>query len=202
VNYATSNGSATAGSDYVAIAAGTATFSPGDLTENITVQIIGDRLPESDEYLYVNLTGATGAALGYPTQGYGYIQDNEPRFSINDASITEGNSGTKLLTFTVTLSAAYDQVVTVNYATQNYTATAGSDYVAKSGTLTFNPGQLTQTFTVTINGDKQKESDEYFNVVLSGASSNALIWDGYGLGTILSDDPGNGPPPGKGNGKP
>jgi len=101
----------------------------------------------------------------------------------------------------VTLSAAYDQAVTVNYATQNGSATAGSDYVAKSGTLTFNPGQLTQTFTVTINGDKQKESDEYFNVVLSGASSNALIWDGYGLGTILSDDPGNGPPPGKGPNK-
>ncbi|MCE9527114.1 MAG: FG-GAP-like repeat-containing protein [Planctomycetales bacterium] len=200
VNYATGDyGSATAGSDYVS-KTGTAIFNPGELTKNITIDIIGDRLSEYDEYLYVNLTGATGAALGYSTQGYGTIVDNEPRLSINDASITEGNSGTKLMTFTVTLSAAYDQTVTVNYATQNYTATSGSDYVAKSGTLTFNPGQLTQTFTVTINGDKQKEPDEYFEVLLSGASSNAMIWDAYGLGTILNDEPGKGS--GKGPGKP
>jgi hypothetical protein len=129
--------------------------------------------------------------------------DNEPRLSINSPSITEGDSGTKLLTFTVTLSAAYDQSVTVHYATQDGSATSGSDYVAKSGNLTFNPnGPLTQTITVTIKGDKQKENDEYFSVVLSGASSNAMISNAYGMGTILTDDPGNGPPPGKGHGKP
>jgi len=203
VNYATAAyGSATAGSDFVA-KTGTATFNPGQLTKDITIDIIGDRLPESDEYLYVNLTGATHASLGYPTQGIGYIVDNEPRLSINSPSITEGDSGTKLLTFTVTLSAAYDQSVTVHYATQDGSATSGSDYVAKSGNLTFNPnGPLTQTITVTIKGDKQKENDEYFSVVLSGASSNAMISNAYGMGTILTDDPGNGPPPGKGHGKP
>ena len=79
------------------------------------------------------------------------------------------------MTFTVTLSAAYDQAVTVRYATGDGSATvAGGDYVATSGTLTFAAGQTTRTFTVTIRGDKKREADEYFDVVLSGASSNAL----------------------------
>jgi hypothetical protein len=193
VTYATADyGGATAGSDYVA-KVGTATFNPGELTKNITVEIIDDRLGEYDEYFYVNLTGATGAMLDdYQTSGYAYIQDNEPRLSINSASVTEGNSGTKLMTFTVTLSAAYDQAVTVNYATQDGTAIAGQDYVAAAGILTFSPGQTSKTFTVTIKGDKSKEYDEYFYVSLSNPSSNALLNDPTGWGTILNDDGGKG----------
>ena len=66
---------------------------------------------------------------------------------------------------------------------------AGGDYVAKQGTLTFAPGQTTKTFTVTIKGDTKREADESFYVLLSGASSNALIPDAYGWGTIVNDDP-------------
>ena len=121
----------------------------------------------------------------------------------HDVTLAEGNAGTTAFNFSVTLSNASFQTVTVTANTANGTATlADNDYQQVLNQLvTFNPGQpLTQTFTVTINGDKQKESDEYFEVVLSGASSNALIWDAYGLGTILTDDPGKGP--GKGPGKP
>jgi hypothetical protein len=107
-------------------------------------------------------------------------------------SLTEGNNGTKLMTFTVTLSKVYDQTVTVNYATGDSGATAGSDYVAAAGTLTFAPGQTTKTFTVAIKGDKRRESDESFWVTLSGASSNAQVDGYYGFGTILNDDHGNG----------
>ena len=64
--------------------------------------------------------------------------------------------------------------------------------MATSGTLTFAPGQTTRTFTVAIKGDKQKESDESFYVLLSGASSNATISNAYGWGTILNDEPGRG----------
>ena len=193
VTYATATyGSATAGSDYVATV-GTATFNPGELTKAITVEIIDDRLGEPDESLSVNLTGATGAMLDYWTTGYGYIQDNEPRLSINSVSLTEGNSGTKLMTFTVTLSAAYDQPVTVKYATQNGSAVAGSDYVATAGSLTFAIGQTTKTFTVAIKGDKSKEYDEYFNVLLSDASDNALLYNSTGSGSILNDDGGKSP---------
>ena len=111
-------------------------------------------------------------------------------------SLTEGNSGTQVMTFTVTLSAAYDQAVTINFATADGTAKASdNDYVATSGTLTFAPGQTTKTFTVTIKGDTKKEADEFFYVRLNGASSNALIDIGYGYGNILNDDLG----PGKGH---
>jgi Calx-beta domain len=150
--------------------------------------VYGDRLAEPDEYFTVNLTGATGASI-YNGTGYGNIQDDEPRLSINSMSVKEGNSGTKVMTFTVTLSAAYDQPVTVHYATQDGSAkVADNDYVATSGTLTFAAGQTSQTISVVIKGDRKTETDEYFNVVLSSVSSNAFIDNAYGWGTILDDD--------------
>lgn len=193
VNYTTGDSSATvAGGDYQANT-GSVPFAAGQTSALITVLVNGDRIAESDESFSVQLTGATGAEIlsGY---AYGTIKDDEPRISITGGSVKEGNSGTTSITFTVTLSAAYDQTVTVNYQTQASTATAGEDYVSKSGTLTFLPGQTTKTFTVTINGDKKKEPNEYFFVNLSGASSNAMIASYSALGTILNDDGG---PPGK-----
>ena len=89
-----------------------------------------------------------------------------PALSINDVTVSEGNAGTSTGTFTVTLSAAAASAVTVNYATADGTATAGSDYVASSGTLTFSAGQTTKTIAVTINGDATVESDETFVVNL------------------------------------
>jgi hypothetical protein len=188
VTYATSDGSATsAGGDY-RTASGTVTFAAGQTTKTISVQVNGDRFAEGDETFALNLTGATGALI---TNGSSYatIHDDEPRISINSASVTEGNSGTTLLAFTIWLSAPYDQTVTVNLATHDDQATvAGGDYVAKSGTLTFLPGETVKTFTVTIKGDTQRETDESFYVVLSGSSSNALIHDEYGWGTIVTDE--------------
>ncbi len=116
-----------------------------------------------------------------------------PTLSINNVSITEGNSGTKNATFTVNLSDASTQTVSVNYATANDTAIAGSDYTAKSGTLSFNPGQTSKTFSVPILGDTTVESDETFKVNLSQAS-NATIADAQGVGTILNDDSSQPPP--------
>jgi large repetitive protein len=78
--------------------------------------------------------------------------------------------------------------VTVNCATANGTATAGSDYTSTSGTVTFAPGETTKTITVVVKGDKEKESNETFFVDLFGASSNASIVDAQGIGTIVDDD--------------
>ncbi len=188
ITYATADGTATlAGGDYRA-ATGTVTFAAGQTVKSVTVLVNGDRIAEDDEFFYLNLTGSTGAFLNN-ARGYGYIQDDEPRISINSVSVTEGNSGTKLMTFTVKLSAAYDQAVNVNFATHDDSATVGGgDYVAKSGTLKFAPGQTMKTFTVTIKGDTKREADESFYVLLSGASSNAIIPDAYGWGSILNDD--------------
>ena len=88
-------------------------------------------------------------------------------------TVTEGNAGTTAATFTVTLSAAATFPVTVNYATANGTATAGSDYTAASGTLTFAPGQTSKPITVTVNGDTAVEPNETFFVNLS-APTNAI----------------------------
>jgi hypothetical protein len=107
--------------------------------------------------------------------------------SINDVSTTEGNSGTKVLTFTVTRSSG-NAAFAVNYATANGTATAGSDYVATSGTLNFGANVNSQTISVTINGDTAFEGNETFFVNLSGATNGAIISDSQGQGTIVNDD--------------
>ncbi|HET6573303.1 MAG TPA: Calx-beta domain-containing protein [Fimbriiglobus sp.] len=193
VDYATSDyyySSATAGVDYQATT-GTLTFAAGDTTMTVTVPVNGDRLGEYDETFVVNLDGADGARIASGT-GYGTILDDEPRISINSQSVTEGNHGTKVMTFTVTLSAAYDEAVTVRYSTEDGSAKAGEDYVATSGTLTFATGETSKTFTVVIKGDKKKEYDESFSVQLSDASSNALLWQSYGYGDIFNDDGGRG----------
>src|SRR5262249_9285223 len=123
-------------------------------------------------------------------QGIGTINNDDPLpdLSINDVAVTEGNSGTTNAVFTVSLSAASGRTVTVNFATTNGTATAGSDYAATNGTLTFAPGTMTRPITVRVNGDALNESDETFFVNLSTAV-NASLSDTQGLGTIVNDDP-------------
>src|SRR5437763_1786058 len=93
-----------------------------------------------------------------------------PTLSIGDSTVTEGNVGPNGANFTVTLDPAASTSVTVHYATSNGTATAPSDYMSKSGTLTFAPGQQTATVTVDVNGDTTDEPDETFFVDLSDAS--------------------------------
>src|SRR6185295_16106875 len=110
-----------------------------------------------------------------------------PALSVNDVTVTEGNSGTVSATFNVTLSPAAIGTVTVGFATANGTATAGSDYVASSGTLTFNPGDTVKTVTVAVNGDTVVEGNETFFVNLSSPTW-ATLSDGQGQGTIANDD--------------
>jgi glucose/arabinose dehydrogenase len=110
-----------------------------------------------------------------------------PAVSINDVSVSEGNSGTTTAGFTVSLSTASSQTVTVNYATANNTATAGNDYINASGTLVFAPGQTSQTLNVGISGDVLNEDTVSFNVNLT-SPTNATIADGQGVGTIVDDD--------------
>jgi len=189
VHYSTANGAATAGSDYTTTS-GTVTFLAGETSHTVTVAVTGDRVPESDETFFVNLDNASSNASLADAQGVGTILDDEPRITINDVSLSEGNSGTKSFNFTVSLSAAYDAAVTVSYATANGTATvANKDYQSKSGTVTIAAGVTSQTVTILVTGDRRKESDETFYVNLSNAVSG-LITDSQGVGTILNDDGG------------
>jgi hypothetical protein len=188
VQYATANGTATAGSDYQA-RSGTLTIPAGQTTGTITVPVLGDRLPEPDETFVVNLSGATDATVA-DGQAVGTIADDEPRMSISDVTKAEGRKNqTTLFTFTVTLSAPYDQPVTMSFHTADGTATTSDgDYVAKTGTLTFNPGETTKTITIDVKGDRKREANESFSVELFGNSSNSRLTKSYGYGTILNDD--------------
>jgi len=107
--------------------------------------------------------------------------------SVNDVSATEGGINGTDFVFEVSLNASLNQVVTVNYATVNDSAIAGSDYVSTSGTLTFNPGETTKNVTVKVLGDDIVEPDERFFLSLSN-SQNALISDGTGQGIIINDN--------------
>jgi hypothetical protein len=187
VNYATADGTAVSPSDYTA-ASGTLTFAPGETTKTITVLVKGDRLGEADEAFFLNLSAASNATVA-DAQGLGTIVDDEPRFRINNVSMMEGNSGTRLYVFTVTLSAAYDQAVWVAFRTLNGSATAGdNDYVANAGSLNFNAGVTTRTVAVQVRGDIKQEADETFYLDLFRNSSNSLVANSRGIATILNDD--------------
>jgi hypothetical protein len=120
-----------------------------------------------------------------------------PGITVGDLSITEGNpqavSGTGSavtttpLTFTVTLSAASAQPVTVQYATANGTAVVGSDYAAASGTLTFAPGETQKPVTVLVSRDTTAESSETLSLILFSAT-NATLTKAAATGTIVDDD--------------
>src|SRR5439155_125188 len=155
VNYATADGTATlADSDYQN-ATGTVTFAPGQTNRTLTVLVNGDTKFEPNESFLVNLAGATNATIA-DNQGIGTINNDDaaPSISINDVAVVEGNSGTASAVFTVSLSNPSSQTITVNYATADGTATvADSDDQNATGTVTFPPGQTTQTITVLVNGD-------------------------------------------------
>src|SRR5262249_52452092 len=152
---------ASAGYDYVA-ASGTITFNPGETTQTITVMVNGDRLAEPNETFVLNLSSPVNAMI-LRDQSLGTIIDDEPRISISDVARAEGQRAhPTLFPFTVTLPAAYDQAVTLSCRPPDVTANSGEDYTAKTGTLTFNPGETTKTIAISVIGDSKKEADETF----------------------------------------
>jgi len=191
VDYATVAGTATAGSDYTALLLTTLSFAPGETSKTITVSVNGDSTVEPDETFSVNLSNAVNTAIGNG-QGIGKILDDDslPGLAISDVTKFEGNRATTAFTFTVTLSYASANTVTVYYATADGSAkTSDKDFTLASGTLTFNPGEISKTITVSVRGDTKVELDETFFVNLS-KPTNATLADSQGGGTILNDDGG------------
>ena len=189
VDYTTSDGTATTADADYQTAAGTVTFDPGETTATIDVTINGDTAHESDETFTVDLSNASNAGIA-DGSGLGTIQDDDaaPTISIADASVTEGDVSDTTLSFDVTLSVASPGVVTVDYTTNNGTATvADGDYDAGASTLTFGAGETSKTIDVTVHGDATYEADEHLTVDLSNASG-ATIADDSGTGTITNDD--------------
>nr|WP_314707222.1 autotransporter domain-containing protein [uncultured Comamonas sp.] len=169
----------------------TVTASPGGASATgssspITVTGLTNGLPYTFTVTATNSagTGIASAASNSVTPG---TLAPLPSLSINDVSRPEGNAGTTAFIFTVTLTPASASAVSVDYATIDDTAKAGSDYTAASGTLTFGPGVTTHTLTVLVNGNTVVEPNKIFFVNLSN-STNATIVDAQGVGTILNDD--------------
>jgi hypothetical protein len=187
-NFATVDNTALAGLDYTSQTGGVS-FTPGTLTQNFNVPVLGDLLVEGDETFSVLLTNPVNATLA-DDEGIGTIEDNEetPLLTVADASILERDSSqSDILSITVTLSVESSNPVTVTYGTEAGTAIAGLDYTAVSDTLVFDPGQMSKTVSVTIVGDNLYEDDEIFYLMLSDPQL-AVIGDGQGVVTILNDD--------------
>ena len=198
VAYSTADGTATSGSDYVA-ASGTLTFAAGETSKTIEVKVKSDKVAESNETLTIRLANADGATIADGSATGTVTNDDAaatlPALSVGDVSMREGDSGTAELMFIVTLDKAATGLVTVNYATADGTATAGSDYAVLTGTLTFAAGETSKMVHVVVNGDTAVEAAETFSLTLSGATG-ATIADATAVGQITDDDtqqdPGNG----------
>ncbi len=191
VMYATSNGTATAGSDFVT-AAGTLVFAEGETSKSFTITIVDDTAFEDDETVNLFLSDPTGgASLGeasttvltildddVPAQ----VQFNAPAYSVLEA---EGSA-----TITVDRSGDDTIQVVVTYTTGNGTATAGADYVAASGTLVFAEGETSKSFSITIVDDSDFEDDETVNLVLSDPTGGASLGDASTAVLTVFDDDG------------
>jgi Ca2+-binding RTX toxin-like protein len=191
-NY-TVGGTATNGTDYTSIPT-SVTFAAGSSTATVTFDPTADTTVEPDETVILTLAAGTGYTVGTPNAATGTItNDDSASISINDVTVSEGNSGTTNAVFTVTLSNPVDTSVTLNYSTANGTATtADNDYTAIATTpLTFNVGETSKTITVAVNGDTKVENNETFFVNLSNLQANGrnvTITDNQGQGTINDDD--------------
>ena len=184
VDFATADVTAEAGTDYTA-QSDTLTFRAGQTIKRIFVPTTDDRFHEPEERFRVTLSNPSGATLADAT-GEGRISDNDrPELSIGSASVEEGNTAR----FEVRLAPPSEQTVTVAYATMNVTAEAGTDYTARSGTLTFSARQTMMTISVPTTDDTERESDEHFRVTLSNPSG-ATLNDATGEGTIFDNDGG------------
>lgn len=185
---ATFASTATAGEDFVPNSQTAVVIPAGASSATFTVLVNGDVLNEADERFFVRIANVTGAFVN-GSQGTGTITNDDPlpTLSISSPSIVEGNLGNRTLNFVLTLDAPSSLGVSVNVATANGTATAGSDYVGTTGGIFFAPGETSKTLPVTINSDTAPEADESFTVTMSGVT-NATIGANPGTGTIINDD--------------
>ena len=152
------------------------TFDPGPLS------------PATRYYWRVDAKNAAGTTAGPVWSFTTSAVKDVPEISIADARVTEGDSGaTGNMVFAVRLSARASQEVTVRFATDEGTATAGSDFTALSGILTFTPGDTARSITVRVTGDDVDEQDETFTITLSNPR-NATLGDATATGVIEDDD--------------
>jgi hypothetical protein len=188
----TSSGTAVAGTDFQGTST-SLTFAPGETTKTITVPVIGDLVYEGNETFSLQLQNASGAGIADGT-GEGVIIDNEPQptLSVNDVTVTEGDSGTVDAVFTVTLSGPSAFQSGFSFTLANGTAIENEDYSGVGGGSFILPGATTRTITVPIIGDTLAEGDETFFLNIADPT-NSTISDSQGVGTIVDNDNSSSP---------
>lgn len=199
VGWSTSDGSALGAVDYQ-ISSGTVTFAPGETQKTFTVNVLGDTQAEGDETFWVNINTPNGVGVArWSALCTIRNDDGVAMASIDDVTITEGDSGQKNVNFTISMTPAWPATsAEVAYVTKDGTARAGTDYAARSGSVIFNTGDTAKTISVPILGDTDPEGDETFTLQISLASSCcngaiATFSKATGTATILNDDVGVGP---------
>lgn len=191
VDFVTTDGSGKHSDGDYETTTGRLTFAPGETQKTIEVPIVGDLRNEANETIFVRLSNSVGGTIG-DSLGQGTIQNNDPTptFSVGDVSVPEMDYNTGTVNLYVQLSSPSGQTLTVDYRTENGTATSTSnikDYIDTFGTLTFLPGQTVQSLKVSVVGDLRVEPDETVRLLLSNPI-NANISDDLAILTILNDD--------------
>lgn len=169
----------------------TLVFGSTETSRTVTIPVFGNNVVDEDpeRFFDVQLTSPSEGVTVGVAQGTGtIIDDDELQVSIQNASVTEGDTGTTEALVTVRLSQPLNQAVTVAFNTVEDTAIAGEDFEQVSGILTFAPNQETQTIRVPVIGDTIVEMNETFFVELSNPSGNAVLGNDRATVTIVEDD--------------
>jgi Domain of unknown function (DUF4347)/FG-GAP-like repeat/Calx-beta domain len=173
------------------------TIPDGQTSGSFTVNINDDTLLETAETaIFTIAQPSSGIVLGATTSGSVTITDNEINLAIaaTNANQTEGNSGTKPFTFTVTRAGDTSVTTTANWVVTggatNPANAADFSGVLPSGTVSFGIGEATKDIIVNVSGDTVGELNENFNVTLSNPSTPATITTATAAGTIRNDDGG------------
>jgi hypothetical protein len=196
VNVATVNGTAVAGSDFVAPATQTLTFRPGEMVKTVDVALINDTASEGREFFDLRLSSPVGATLLAQPTGRATIGASDaapvalPRITVSDAISDETATW---LEFVVSLSAPSTQRVSVSYNNSNVTAANGSDYGARASTLTFAPGETTKVVKIPLLDNAVAERGEFLGLNLF-SPVNATVARPFALGKIVDNDAASGTP--------
>jgi len=189
VKYTTADATAIAPGDYTAKAVTTLRFAPGESTKEVNVDVAGDTGTEIDETFRLTLSAPVGAVIADSSGTATIVNDDFSAFSVTDVSVTEGNAGTVVASFTITRAGNTSGAATVSYKTLDSSATAASgDYSSAPLTpVSFAAGVSFRTVSVAVTGDTNIEPNETFTVNLS-SPIGGVISDISGTGTIVNDD--------------
>jgi hypothetical protein len=188
VHVKTADGTAKVGSDYKKVE-GNLLFAKGEKSKTFGIPIVTDSTKEADETFFVRLSNPNNALLPDAKATITLRNDDgKVAVSVGNASVREGNSGTRDMVFRIRLSHPTTNAVKVGYGTASNTAKANEDYEPQVESVTFAAGQTSKDVRIKIVGDTRKEPNETFYFKITSTSRGKIASPGYAIGTIVDDD--------------